>query len=274
MSSRDYMDVMPPAGLRVPYGPDPEQFGDLRIPEGAGPHPVVVVIHGGWWRAMYGLTYAGHLCEALTAAGYATWNIEYRRVGHLGGGFPGTLDDVARAVAELATLATGYDLDLSRVVVTGHSAGGHLAAWLASKAAHPALDRFGTTPRLIGAVPVAGVLDLDLTSELRIESNGEIPVHDFMGGSSSEVPERYALASPARLLPAGIPVVVIHGDADDAVPLAISERYVERAQAAGDPARLIVLPGVDHLEPFDPTTPAGKTVCAAIGDLIPSVTAR
>jgi acetyl esterase/lipase len=269
MTTRDYMDVTPPPGLRIPYGPGPEQFGDLRIPVGPGPHPVVVVAHGGWWRALYDLTYAGHMCEALTGSdGYATWNIEYRRVGQPGGGYPGTLADVTAALAALRTLATGYDLDLTRIVVTGHSAGGHIAAWLASKPARDELAAFGPTPQLIGAVPVAGALDLERTSELRVGRDGEVPVHDFLGGTHEDVPDRYALASPARLLPAGIPVIAIHGDADDVVPLELSARYVERARAAGDPADLIVLPGVDHFEPFDPHTSAGETVRAAIGDLI------
>jgi acetyl esterase/lipase len=267
-STRDYMDVEPPAGLRIRYGSDPNQFGDLRIPPGEGPHPVVMVVHGGWWLAVHGLAYAGHLSEALTADGFATWNVEYRRVGQPGGGYPGTLDDVSAALAALRALAPEYRLDLARIVVTGHSAGGHIAAWLASKAAHATLDRFGDAPPVAGAVPVAGVLDLDRMAELGIDRDGEVPVHLFLGGTPAEVPEAYALASPARLLPAGIPVVAVHGDADDVVPLELSQRYVDRARAAGDPASLIVLPGVDHFEPFDPTTPAGAAVRAAIGALI------
>jgi acetyl esterase/lipase len=268
MTSRDYMGVTPPPGLRIPYGTDREQFGDLRIPVGAGPHPVVVVAHGGWWRSAFDLTYAGHMCEALTADGYATWNIEYRRVGQPGGGYPGTLHDVTAALGALRSLATGYDLDLSRIVVTGHSAGGHIAAWLAAKGTRPELNAFGSAPRIVGAVPVAGVLDLDRTSELRVESDGAVPVHDFLGATYDEAPATYAIASPARLLPTGVPVIVIHGDADANVPLELSQRYVERARAAGDPAELVVLPGVDHFEPFDPGTPAGARVRAAIRTLI------
>jgi len=268
MATRDYMDVTPPAGMRIPYGGGPEQFGDLRIPVGEGPHPVVVVVHGGWWRAVYDLTYAGHMCEALTADGFATWNVEYRRMGNPGGGYPGSLEDVVAAVAALRGLATGYDLDLSRIVVTGHSAGGHIAAWLAATTTRPELAAFGDMPRILGAVPVSGVLDLDLTSELQIESDGVVRVHEFLGGAPADVPERYALASPARLVPVGIPVVAVHGDADVHVPVEISQRYADRARAAGDPVTCVVLPGVDHFEPFDPGTEAGATVRAAVRDLI------
>jgi acetyl esterase/lipase len=262
------MDVTPPPGMRIAYGPGPDQFGDLRIPTGPGPHPVVVVVHGGWWRSVVDLTYAGHMAEALTADGYATWNIEYRRIGQPGGGFPGTLEDVIAAVDALRSLATGYDLDLNRIVVTGHSAGGHIAAWLAARASRPELGGFDPIPRLAGAVPVAGVLDLDRTSELRVSRDGIVPVHELLGGAFDAVPERYALASPSRLLPVGIPVVVLHGDADESVPLELSQRYVERARAAGDPVRLIVLDGVDHLEPFDPGTPPGRAVRSAVAGLI------
>ena len=137
MSSRAYLDRTPAAGMRIAYGTAaPEQFGDLRLPAGSGPFPVVVVVHGGWWRSAYGLTYAGHLCEALTRDGFATWNIEYRRIGNPGGGYPATLYDVTAALGALHELAREHPLDLARVVVTGHSAGGHIAAWLAAKPAH------------------------------------------------------------------------------------------------------------------------------------------
>jgi acetyl esterase/lipase len=272
MTTRAYLDEIPAEGLRIRYGSEPSQFGDLRVPAGAGPHPVVVVIHGGWWRAQYGLTYAGHLCAALTADGMATWNIEYRRAGEPGGGFPGTLADVAAALVALRALAPEYGLDLARIVVAGHSAGGHLAAWLAAKPAHRALDVFGESLPIAGAVPVGGVLDLVRTSDMRIENDGDIPVHDFLGGAHDEVAERYALACPALLVPTGIPVTAVHGTADVNVPIELAERYVARAQAAGDPATLIALPGVDHFEPFDPHAAAGVVVRDAIRDLIAQAT--
>jgi len=269
VTTRDYLARAPQAGIRIAYaGTAPEQFGELRVPAGAGPFPVAVVVHGGWWRSAYALTYAGHLAAALTADGFASWNIEYRRVGNPGGGYPGTLYDVAAALGALREIARDYPLDLSRIVVTGHSAGGQIAAWLAAKQAHRELDVFGPPLPLIGAVPVAGALDLVHTSALAVADTAGIPVHDFLGGTPNDVPENYAFASPTAWLPTGIPVIAIHGTADENVPLELSRRYVVRAQAAGDRAKLIVLDGVDHFEPFDPATSAGAIVREVIRDLL------
>ena len=268
MNSREYMGIAPAAGIRIPYGDAPEQFGDLRVPPGPGPYPVVIVVHGGWWRAIFNLEYAGHLAAAFVDDGFASWNIEYRRVGSPGGGYPVLLHDVTAAVAKLRDIAPHYQLDLARIVVTGHSAGGHIAAWLAAKQSHRALDVFGAAPKLIGAVPVAGALDLALCSRMSVSDSNGIPVHDFLGGTPEHVPEHYALASPAQLLPVGIPVICVHGDADANVPLAISESYVARAKAAGDDASLIVLPGIDHFAPFDPATPAGAVVRKAVAGIM------
>ena len=138
MQSEDILSKQPPtADLRFPYGQDPNQFVDVRLPEGKGPHPVVFFIHGGYWRAKYDLTYAGHLCAALKKAGIATWNVEYRRVGNQGGGWPGTFDDVATAVDVLPSLvreaAGGGVISDEPALLAGHSAGGHLALWAASR---------------------------------------------------------------------------------------------------------------------------------------------
>lgn len=265
---RDYMAVLPPAGIRIPYGDAPEQFGELRVPPGPGPFPVVVVVHGGWWREKFNLGYAGHLSAALTSDGFASWNIEYRRVGSPNGGYPNLLNDVTSALNKLTGIADEYALDLSRIVVTGHSAGGHIAAWLAAKQSHPELDVFGPSPALIGAVPVAGAVDLLLCSEMGVADSVGIPVHDFLGGTPLEQSERYALASPVELLPTGIPVICVHGDEDAAVPLVVSERYVERARLAGDKTSLVMLKGVEHFAPFDPTTEAGAAVREAVRDLL------
>src|SRR5579872_4131906 len=137
----------PPADARVRYGPGEQHFADLRCPAFSleqgrtryaptlqrESYPVVIGIHGGYWRARYGLDYFGHVCAALTAAGIATWNIEYRRLGDDGGGWPGTFEDVALAADALRTVATSYPLDLTRVYAVGHSAGGQLALWLTGR---------------------------------------------------------------------------------------------------------------------------------------------
>src|SRR5437762_7123265 len=145
-AEREILERPPPAAdRRLAYGPDPNHFGDLRLPAGAGPHPVAIVLHGGFWRARYDLLHIGHLCAALTARGIATWSLEYRRVGQPGGGWPGTAQDVKAGAAMVAHLP---DIDSGHVVCVGHSAGGQLALWLAAE-------------RVVqGAISLAGVVDL------------------------------------------------------------------------------------------------------------------
>ncbi len=241
----------PPATARLSYGPQPLHFGDLRLPDGPGPHPVVIVIHGGFWRAKYDLEHTGHLAAALTAQGYATWNIEYRRIGHPAGGWPGTFQDVALATDYLRSLASDYSLDLSRVITLGHSAGGHLALWLASRTRLTPNSPLATAEPLPlrAAVSLAGVSDLHQGYELNL-SNGVVA--DFLGGSPAQVPERYAAASPAELLPLGLPQLLIHGSDDENVPFSISQSYYERASLLGDHVTLVPLPGAKHFEVIDP----------------------
>ncbi len=257
----------PAADARIPYGDSPHQFGDLRLPSGAGPHPVVVVVHGGFWRAKYSLEHVGHLCADLTQRGYATWSLEYRRVGHPGGGWPGTLEDVARGTDFLRTLAGTHQLDLGRVVALGHSAGGHLAAWLGARArltpGGVLYREDSLRPR--GVVALAGVVDLEEAFARRL---GAGIVEDFLGGTPAQVPERYREASPAALQPLGVPQVLVHGTEDEDVPVALSERYCERGQALGDPVRLVRLPGAGHFEVIDPRSREWPSVVDAIASLL------
>ncbi len=234
----------PPADARIPYGDGPHQFGDLRLPPGEGPHPVVVV-HGGFWRARYDLEHVGHLCADLTQRGYATWSLEYRRVGHPDGGWTGTFEDVAHGTDFLRTLAANHPLDLERVVLLGHSAGGHLVLWLAGRGrlepGQPLYTGKPFVPR--GVVSLAGVTDLERAFQLRL-SDGI--VESFLGGTPAQVPRRYQLASPAALLPLGVKQVLVHGTEDTIVPLTLSTGYHARATQLGDDVKLVSLPGAEH----------------------------
>lgn len=268
MASEDILTLpAPPAGARIAYGPDPRQFGALRLPGGAaagtGPHPVVVLLHGGYWRARYDLAYFGHAAADLTARGYATWNLEYRRIGNPGGGWPGMFLDAAAGIDFLRTLAASHPLDLDHVVVLGHSAGGHLALWLAARSRvnpeSPVYTAGSLLPKAV--VSLAGVLDLRQASARHLSNDA---VHELLGGPPERYPERYAAASPAELLPIGVPAILLHGTADENVPYAISRDYAAAARTAGDAVELVTLPGVGHFEIVDPRAPEWQSVVQAI----------
>jgi acetyl esterase/lipase len=234
--SQSILQIPPPQpGLRFPYGEDPNQFAELRLPRGAGPHPVAIFIHGGYWRAAYDLTHAGHLCLALNAAGHATWSLEYRRIGQPGAGFPGTMDDVLQGARYLRQVADRHKLDLERIVAAGHSAGGQLALWLAAQ----------KDVQLRGVVALAAVTDLRHAFALRL---GDGVTSQLLGGSPADVPERYAVASPMELLPISVPQRLLHGTVDDVIPFALSERF----SMASKNAKLIPLVGAGHFELIDP----------------------
>ena len=254
----------PPTTLR--YGPDPAQYAQLHLPPtgpAAGPLPVVVVLHGGYWRAQYGLELGTPLAVDLTNAGVAALNVEYRRVG-AGGGFPTTLDDVAAAVDLVAgaaaegALRAGRSLDPRRVVLLGHSAGGQLAVWAASRSRLQA-PASGAAPKVAarGVVSQAGVLDLVAGAD---QGLGGGAVVDLLGGPPTTQAARYAVASPAALVPAPCPVVCVHGTADTTVPPDQSRRYVDAALAARGQGRLRMLDGVDHFRLIDPADPAWHAV--------------
>lgn len=242
------------------YGPHAAQFGELYRPARSPRPGVVVVLHGGFWRARYGLELGRPLAADLAAAGYTCWNVEYRRVG-AGGGWPATLEDVAAAVDALQDLP----VERSAVVAIGHSAGGHLAAWLAGRASLPPSSPGGAPAvRLAGVVAQAGVLDLATAARTGV---GATAVVDLLGGGPADVPERYAVADPIVHAPLRVPVLCVHARADVEVPFAQSTAYVSAATAAGAAARLHEVPG-DHYTLIDPTDEGWTVVREALPDLL------
>jgi acetyl esterase/lipase len=248
MSSDDILTLPPPpADARIPYGRDPNQFGEIRLPKGKSSVPVVMNIHGGFWRAQYGLAHAGHLCAALTAAGLATWNIEYRRVGNPGGGWPGTFEDIRSAYRFLPQLAQRYSLAASKFLVMGHSAGAQLALCLA-----------GHETSLSRVVSLAGVVDLQQAWDLHLSGDA---VAAFLGGKPSEVPEHYREADPMQTtVPRSTTQWLIHGASDDVVPSYLSRTYAEKKKPRGEDVHYLEISTAGHYDLIDPRSRAWPKV--------------
>ena len=257
----------PAADHRLAYGPGPLQFGELRLPAGAGPFPVAVVLHGGCWLAAYDLGYVAGLAGELAKEGIATWSVEYRRVGDEGGGWPGTFLDVAAGADHLRALAERFPLDLGRVVAVGHSAGGHLALWLGGRHRLPAESALaaGEPLALRGVVGLAPIADLAAYAS---DEGCGAAIPDLLGGAPAAVPERLRLASPIELLPLGIPQRLLVGSSDPIVPPAHVRAYAEAARKAGDDVTLLELPAAGHFEAVVPGTSAWPAVRAAVRGLL------
>jgi acetyl esterase/lipase len=251
----------PPADARIAYGSDPNQFLDMRLPSFKGktkgeteaPHPLVINIHGGFWRAKYDLTHAGHLCAALGARGLATANLEYRRIGNPGGGWPGTFADIRSAYHFLVQNAQRYHLDSQKIVAMGHSAGGQLSLCLA---AHE--------PSLTRVISLAGVVDLQRAYQLHLSNDAVV---EFLHGTPSDVPKNYREADPAELSIPQARQWLIHGSSDGVVPPAFSRNYVAvqqkrsgKKRSEKEDAQLLEISGAGHFDLIDPRTAAWKRV--------------
>jgi acetyl esterase/lipase len=228
----------------------------------------VIFLHGGFWRDEFDRSHTGPLAAALADAGYAVCTPEFRRIGQQGGGWPGTFDDVAAAVDALpglvAAAAGAGRVDARRIVLAGHSAGGHLALWAAARHRLPSSSSWSGpwSPSWRGVVGLAAVSDLRACHDQEL---GGGAAADLMGGSPGRYPDQYAQADPARLIPLGLRVRLVHGSADDRVPCGMSQDYAARAVAAGDDVGLDELPGYGHFELIDPLTGAWPAVLAAFG---------
>ena len=248
---------------RLSYGGDPLQFGELRVPEGEGPFPVVIVIHGGCWLAEYDLGYMSAFADALTTSGVATWSIEYRRVGDEGGGWPGTFQDVANAADKLLEIAFEYKLDMDRVAAVGHSAGGHLALWLAGRKWLDVEDPLrGEGPlALNGVVAMAGIPDL--AAYAAPEGCGAA-VSGLLGGEPGEVADRVHRGSPIAMVPFGINQTLVIGEHDSIVPKSQADGFVDAARQMGDSVEVATILGAGHFELVDPSHEGSEVIREAV----------
>jgi len=268
-TQKDILTRTPPnADQRVDYGSYLQNFVDIRFPKGTGPFPVLLVIHGGFWLSSYDLAHMGHLCAAFTSKGVVTCNLEYRRIGDSGGAWPGTFQDVAAAVDFTFDMMSGDPrFDVTKTVALGFSAGGHLALWLSARNRIGEGSPLRSRPKGLfrGVVSLAGVADLRAAWNLRLADG---VVRRLMGGTPEEVPERYDAGSPIELLPTGVKQVLVHGAADEVVPVSQSEGFVERAKSLGDDSLLVKLEHTGHFELVDPESNAWPTVSRVVLQLL------
>ncbi len=256
MAFSDILDLAPPpADARLAYGSDPNQFGELRLPKTAGPLPLLMNIHGGYWRAKYDLKHAGSLCAALTGRRLATWNVEYRRVGNPGGGWPGTFDDVRSAYRYIPQIAQRYPVDPNRVLVAGHSAGAQLALCLA---AHE--------PSLKHVVSLAGVVDLQQAWDLHLSDDAVVA---FLGGEPATAAARYREADPMQLKISAVQWL-IHGASDDTVPPFLSRNYTEQKRRRGENVHYLEVSTAGHFDLIDPRSTAWPKVEGTVLHLLGS----
>ncbi|WP_293905105.1 alpha/beta hydrolase [Phenylobacterium sp.] len=265
-SVQDYMGQAPvKADARIAYGPAPAQVVDLFLPKTKGPYPVVVLLHGGCFLAEYqGLPQTSAIAADLAKRGYAVWNVEYRKLGEPGAGYPGTFLDVADAVDRLKVEARKYRLDPKRVVALGHSAGGHLALWAAARGRLPKTSPlWRARPQAIRAVvSLGGIGDLEGQGDVFAGACGPEPIPRIIGLATRQ--NAYADTSPAALLPTGVPVTMISGELDSVMPPATGRAYVARLTRAGDKGEAISIPGASHFDVVIPTTAAWQVVVGAL----------
>jgi acetyl esterase/lipase len=268
----------PPANERLPYGKSPLQFGELRLPSGTGLFPVAILVHGGCWAAKLGnlpetvtsFELLRPIAAALATAGIATWNVEYRRLGNEGGGWPGTYLDLSRATDYLRELAPRYRLDLKHAIAVGHSSGGQLALWLAARSKLPKSSMLYTDSPLPlnGVVSVDGPPDLEADRAIEQSVCGGPVITQFIGGTPAEFPSRYREGSASGLLPIRARQEILVAGKHGEEWIALFKQYVAAAEKAGDPVRMVTMEGAGHFDGINPQAPAWHTVMASIQSLL------
>ena len=267
------------ADHRVTWGGHAEAFGELYLPVGDGPHPVAVLVHGGCWQAIADVGYVSHLARAFVDVGWAVWTPEFRRIDQEGGAWPGILEDLAAGTDHLRDLAARFPLDLSRTVTVGHSSGGHLALWLAARSRLPLDSPGGPALRGEAPLPVTGVVALAAIADLQDFHGrggggcGADVVPRLLGADVADAEARLAVTSPDRLLPLGVPQLLVTGALDATVPAAHGEAWVESARDSGDAARLLTPAEAGHFEVVAPWTASFTSVWPEIRAFLASLSA-
>jgi acetyl esterase/lipase len=249
----------------VHYGPAPSQVAELFLPKGKGPHPVVVLLHGGCFLKQYeGFLQTSAVAGDLAERGYAVWNVEYRKLGEAGAGYPGTFQDVAAAIDRLRAEAAKYDLDLHRVIAVGHSAGGHLALWAGSRGKLPVASPLHTAdPLPISAViSLAGIGDLKGQGKVFAIPCGDDTIDRLIDTAGRRDP--FVDTSPAELLPTGVKVVMVHGTFDPVMPPYTGRDYAAKVRKAGDPSEVVTIPDAAHFDLVIPTTAAWQVIVGVL----------
>jgi acetyl esterase/lipase len=261
----------PTPSVEVKWGEGETDIADIWLPEGRGPHPVVVMVHGGCWqKSIADRTLMNPMADALRNQGWAVWNIEYRGVDEPGGGYPGTYLDVGAAADELIERADAWNLDLGRVTGIGHSAGGHLVLWLAARSRLPDSSPLSVANplRFRGVVVSGGLADLEASRPVTAPTCLDAVYDQLTGLPSPERPDPLADTSPARLLPIGVPFVSVNGSEDRIAPPLLGDGLTRKAEAAGDSASLVVVPASGHVELVTPGTQAFDIQSQILSDFI------
>ena len=260
----------PQPTAQIAYGPAPSQYAQLFRPEGKGPFPVVVLVHGGCWTVQFGgIRQMRTVANALSEQGIAVWNVEYRRVDEEGGGYPGTYQDMHAALDSLQSHASQYQLDTSRILAMGHSAGGQLVQWIAGRSQLPKTSPLYREKflQINNIISLGGLADLRHEEQL-IKSSCDRDIAELAGSASSERPDIYSDTNAAALLPNGTRTVLITGELDAISPPRVAHDYAAKAVKAGDHAEVLILPGASHYDEIAATSPAWKMVLPVIRQML------